>query len=113
MNPSETCFEQHSPLAGLLLVVTIADRDGPHRRLPLFRTFPFVLRAITITPVELSGACRSLPQKQRPSPLLGRVGFHIGIFEACSVFTHVMAHKTHWPPYGAFFLRCFSPFVAS
>src|SRR4051794_3354522 len=36
---------------------------------------------------------RSLPREQRPSPLLGRVGFRIGRFEACSMFTHVAARE--------------------
>ena len=45
---------------------------------------------------------RSLPPRRRPSPLLGRVGSHIGAFEACSVFTHIAARTVHWPPIGAF-----------
>jgi hypothetical protein len=36
---------------------------------------------------------RSLPREQRPSPLLGQVGFRIGRFGACSMFTHVAARE--------------------
>ena len=46
------------------------------------------------------GACksRSLRRRRRPSPLLWRVGIHVGSFEACSVFTHVAARMARWPP---------------
>lgn len=56
---------------------------------------------------------RSLPQPQRPSSLLWRVGFRISIFEACSVFTHVTARTHRCPPERGLFLQCFRPFVAS
>ena len=56
---------------------------------------------------------RSLPQPQRPSSLLWRVGFRIDIFGACSVFTSVTARTLRFPPYRGVFLKCFRPFVAS
>ncbi len=37
------------------------------------------------------GCVSLLPQRRRPSPLSGRVGFRITVFEACSAFTHVPA----------------------
>src|ERR1019366_5453953 len=45
---------------------------------------------------------RSLPPRHRPSPLLGRVGSHIGAFEACLVFTHVRPARSADPLKGPF-----------
>jgi hypothetical protein len=47
--------------------------------------------SLAITPAELLGSHRSLPQQRRPSPYFSRVGFRITLFEACSAFTRVTA----------------------
>lgn len=56
---------------------------------------------------------RSLARSQRPSSLLWRVGFRIGIFGACTVFTLVTARAPRFPRYRGVLLKCFRPFVAS
>ena len=40
------------------------------------------------------------PQRRRPSPIQWRVGSHVKIFEACSVFTHVTACRLAAPLHG-------------
>ena len=49
------------------------------------------VRAVVTTPVELLGACRSLPQQCQLSLYKRQVSFHIAHFEACSTFTRVTA----------------------
>ena len=50
------------------------------------------MRAGATTPAEAQGACFALfPWSWQPSPIDGRVGFRIVLFEACSAFTRVAA----------------------
>ena len=49
---------------------------------------PSFAHAVAITPAEPLGAyVVRFPQRRRPSPKFGRVGFRIALFEACSAFT--------------------------
>src|SRR5882724_7292586 len=79
--------------------------------------------AITITPADSRGALLALyvlfpwtrallPAGCQPSPNLNGVGVRITLFEAFSVFTHVMACALPDPLRGLF-LTCLSDFVAS
>ena len=45
---------------------------------------------------------RSLHRRRRPSPFVWRVGSHIDLFGACSMFTHVAARTVRCPPIGVF-----------
>ena len=67
--------------------------------LPVLRRSPVCMHAIATTPAGPLGArVVRLPQRQRPSPKLRRVGSCITLFEACSAF------------YGLFpVMRCTSP----
>jgi len=57
----------------------------------VLRQVSLCIHAVATTPAETLGAVIHLPQRHRPSPLHGRVGFRIGLFEACSAFTPVTA----------------------
>ena len=86
-------------LAGCRLArATPPDRVSRVASIPLFhaccRQYPGGTRRCV---------CRSLPDRWQPSPLLGRVGFRITAFEACSTFTHVAARMVAKPPLAA---RC-------
>jgi len=74
-------------LTGYQLDVTNIHRIG----LPVLRLVSLCIHAVATTPAETLGAVVHLPQRHRPSPLHGWVGFRIGLFEACSAFTHVTA----------------------
>jgi len=52
-------------------------------------------------------------QHQRPSLLDCQVGFRIGLFEACSAFTHVTACMLAGSPEATLYIRGFSSFVTS
>ena len=80
--------------------------------LPVLRLFSPFMHAIANTPVEPQAAFHSLRLWRRPSPLFCRVGFHIELFEACSVFTHVTA-CTFAKSLRTFYTGGFSRFVAS
>ena len=53
------------------------------------------------------------PQQRRPSPHYCRVGSHIGVFEACSAFTHVSACMLAGSPKAILDFRGFDGFVTS
>ena len=96
-------------LAGVRLAVTRHHRWG----FPCF-VFLLCLRAVATTPGGTAGCIyRSLPQRQRPSPLLRRVGSHITRFEACSAFTHVTAHKLAASPEATLAIEGFGNLVTS
>src|SRR5262249_33812703 len=86
-DPSAICAGRSSP--------SRVDRSRPpcqRRSLPvqtsLVARLPSPARAAATTPVDPLAAIRhSLRKGRRPSPLLWRVGIHIGGFGACSTFT--------------------------
>jgi len=70
--------------------------------------------AVTNTPVSLSGALIAhLPRQLRPSPKYTRVGTHITLCEACSVFTHVTACLLAKSPHVTLYTEGFDGFVTS
>src|SRR6202023_4169521 len=84
--PHRARSDLHKPPVGLSLKTT---RWG----LPCCPSSRCV-RAVVTTPVELLGACRSLPQQWQLSLCNRQVSLHIAIFEACSTFTQITAPTT-------------------
>ena len=58
--------------------------------------------------IKTGAAIGFFPVLLRPSPNIGRVGFHIFTFEACSRFTHVTACRFAATRMVYFCLQCFS-----
>ncbi len=72
------------------------------------------MHAIANTPAESLGALFArFPKNDSLPRILGRVGFRITLFEACSAFTHVTACILAKPPKVALYTRGFSRFVTS
>ncbi len=71
------------------------------------------MHADAITPVGPPDGVAHLVRWFLPSPKLGRVGPHIGHFEACSAFTHVPACMLTKSPMATPFTEGFDGFVTS
>jgi hypothetical protein len=104
------------PLASLTgRTLTLPGATPKHHpdRLPLFRWFSFPCVLPPLPRWDPSVAFCSVYRGRRPSPLLWRVGSHINIFRACTVFT------LHCGPHGSLiplrdlFWKYFSSFVTS
>ena len=95
-------------LTGIRLVLA-----GPPLGLPVFRVSP--LSACRRHYPGGTAGCfyRSLPQRRWPSPYLRWVGSHVSIFEACSAFTHVTAHRLAKSPEATLSTRGSDSFVTS
>ena len=90
---------RHPDRPGLSLAGFRLVRATPPTGLPVLRPSPSSMRAADTTPVEPAGArVTHFPRGWQPSPNYGRVGFHIGCFEACSAFTCVAARMVARPP---------------
>ncbi len=80
----------------------------------MLREVSLCMHAVTLTPVEPLELSRSkASQRRRPSPCDWRVGFHIVVFEACSVFTRVTAYMLAGSPLRPFYTEGFDGFVTS
>ena len=72
--------------------------------LSVYRTggFPLPYMPTPLPRRKRSGApVASLPGRRRPSPFLGRVGFRVALFEACSAFALAPACMVAEPPEAA------------
>jgi len=82
--------------------------------LPVLQRSSSCMHAIANTPAESLGALFArFPKNDSLPRILGRVGFRITLFEACSAFTHVTACILAKPPKVALYTRGFSRFVTS
>ena len=87
------------------LKTTLRPLPSSRTGLPRLPASPF-RRAVPTTPADRNGCtCRLLPRLTRPSPISGRVGIRIVLFEACSGFTRVTARTLAQPPKAAFVTR--------
>jgi len=65
--------------------------------LPVLLQSPSCMHAVAYYPGGIPGCTlRSLPLEWQPSPRIGRVGFRITVFEACSTFTARYGLHTRW-----------------
>ena len=82
--------------------------------LPVLQRSSPCRHAVANTPAELLGALFARFPKNRSLPrILGRVGFRITLFEACSAFTHITACLLAKSPKVTLYTRGFSRFVTS
>ena len=85
------------PLTGFRLV-----RAHHRQGFPCCHVFPLPYMPTPLPRRKRSGApVASLPGRRRPSPFLGRVGFRVALFEACSAFALAPACMVAEPPEAA------------